>query len=89
MGPIYFADYKIGKVFLELLGVNIEMNNLLSPQYDWSKFSFKELLRIMDAFPPMFVGGSVLGISLGVTAVFLYKFFSKFYKQSYVSPQAN
>lgn len=80
MGPLYFADYKVGMDFLELLGVDYPHNQLLSPDYDWSKFSFKELLRLVDTFPPMFVGGSILGIFLGVVAVFLYKSIAKFYK---------
>ncbi len=80
MGPIYFADYKIGMVLLDLLGFNYPRNKLLSPNYDWAHFTYKELLRLIDTFPPMLVGGSVLGISLGVIAVFLYKILSRFYK---------
>jgi len=80
MGPIYFADYKIGIVLLDLLGLNYPRNKLLNSDYDWSHFTYKELLRLIDTFPPMLVGGSVLGISLGVIAVFLYKILSRFYK---------
>jgi len=80
MGPIYFADYKIGMVILNLLQLNYPANKLLSAHYDWSQFSFKELLRLIDTFPPMLVGGSVLGVSFGLLAVFLYKIISKFYK---------
>jgi len=80
MGPIYFADYKIGMVILNLLQLNYPANKLLSAHYDWSQFSFKELLRLIDTFPPMLVGGSVLGVSFGLFAVFLYKIISKFYK---------
>jgi uncharacterized protein (DUF2062 family) len=80
MGPIYFADYKIGMILISLMGFKYPKNSLLSRNYDWSEFSMKELLRLLDTFPPMFLGGSVLGIFMGVFAVFLYKIFSKFYK---------
>jgi uncharacterized protein (DUF2062 family) len=80
MGPIYFADYKIGMILINLMGLKYPKNNLLSSNYDWSEFSMKELLRLLDTFPPMFLGGSVLGIFMGVFAVFLYKILSKFYK---------
>jgi len=80
MGPIYFADYKIGMVLLDLLGFNYPRNKLLNPNYDWTHFTYKELLRLIDTFPPMLVGGSVLGISLGVIAVFLYKILCRFYR---------
>ena len=80
MGPIYFADYKIGMILLKLIGVDYPKNRLLSPNFDWADFSYKELIRLLDTFPPMFLGGSVLGIFLGVLSVFLYKIFSKFYK---------
>jgi len=80
IGPIYFANYKIGMILINLMGLKYPKNNLLSRNYDWSEFSMKELLRLLDTFPPMFLGGSVLGIFMGVFAVFLYKIFSKFYK---------
>ncbi len=80
MGPIYFADFKIGMSILNLLGVDYPQNKLLSPEYDWSEFSFKELVRLIDTFPPMFLGGSVLGIFFGVISVFLYKILSRIYK---------
>ncbi len=80
MGPIYFADYKIGMNLIELLGIDYPRNKLLSQNYDWTHFSYKELIRLIDTFPPMFAGGSLLGISLGVLAVFLYKILSRFYK---------
>jgi glycerate kinase len=81
MGPIYFADYKIGMILLKLLGLDYPSNKLLSPHYEWSEFSYKELLRLIDTFPPMFLGGSVLGVFFGVFAVFLYKILSRFYKK--------
>ena len=80
MGPIYFADYKIGMTLLKLVGVDYPKNKLLSPDYDWAHFSYKELIRLLDTFPPMFLGGSVLGVFFAVSTVFLYKLMSKFYK---------
>ena len=84
MGPIYFADYKIGLSVLNLLGINYQKNKLLSAQYNWSEFTFSDLLRLIDTFPPMLVGGSVLGISLGLSTVFLYKTVANFYKSTRV-----
>ena len=81
MGPIYFADYQIGMVFFKLLGINYEANKLLNPDYDWGDFSFSDLQALLDTFPPMLVGGSIIGISLGVVSVFLYKVVSKTYKK--------
>lgn len=81
MGPIYFADYQIGMVFFKLLGINYEANKILSPDYDWGDFSFSDLQALLDTFPPMLVGGSIIGISLGVVSVFLYKVVSKTYKK--------
>jgi uncharacterized protein (DUF2062 family) len=66
MGPIYFADYQIGMIFLRLFGLDYERNKLLSADYNWSDFSWADLKDLLDTFPPMFVGGSVIGISLGV-----------------------
>ena len=81
MGPIYFADYQIGRIFLHLVGIKYEKNKLLSAEFNWSDFSFSDLKNLLDTFPPMFVGGSVIGISLGVVSVFLYKLVSKPYKK--------
>ena len=81
MGPIYFADYQIGRIFLHLVGIKYERNKLLSAEFNWSDFSFSDLKNLLDTFPPMFVGGSVIGISLGVVSVFLYKLVSKPYKR--------
>ena len=81
MGPIYFADYQIGMVFLRLFGIDYQRNKLLSPHFNWAEFSWSDLKILFDTFPPMFVGGSVIGISLGVVAVFLYKVVSKTYKE--------
>ena len=82
MGPIYFADYQIGMVFLNLLGINYERNKLLNSEYNWSEFSLADLKTLLDTFPPMLVGGSIIGISLGVISVFLYKLVSKTYKKN-------
>jgi glycerate kinase len=82
MGPIYFADYRIGLSVLSLIGIDYKKNMLLSPEYNWSEFAISDLLRLIDTFPPMMVGGSVLGISLGLSVVFLYKTLANFYKSS-------
>ena len=81
MGPIYFADYQIGMIFFRLVGIEYETNKLLSAEYNWSEFALSDLKNLIDTFPPMFVGGSVIGISLGVVSVFLYKLVSKSYKK--------
>ena len=80
MGPIYFADYQIGRIFFRLVGIKYEKNKLLSAEFNWSDFSFSDLNNLLDTFPPMFVGGSIIGISFGVIAVFLYKVMAKIYK---------
>ena len=80
MAPIYFADYEIGLLILELFGVDYGSNKLLTAEFDWSGMEFADLWELVDTFPPMMVGGSVVGISLGVLAVFLYKAMAKLYK---------
>jgi len=80
MGPIYFADYKIGRVLLELAGFNSPRNKILSKDYDWGGFKLKDLLELLDTFPPMFVGGAVLGVFFGVILVFIYNLLAKLYK---------
>ncbi len=81
MGPIYFADYQIGMIFFKLVGIEYETNKLLSSEYDWENFSMADLPALLDTFPPMLVGGSIIGISLGVVSVFLYKVVSNTYKK--------
>ena len=80
MGPIYFADYQIGMTFLDLVGVDYQRNKLLKRNYDWSDFNFSDLLALVDTLPPMMIGGSIIGIFLGVVAVFLYKLSANLYK---------
>lgn len=80
MGPIYFADYRIGMAFFQLLGIDYPANGLLNSSYDWSEFAWSDLFQLLDAFPPMFLGGSIIGIFLGVVAVFLYKLICNLYK---------
>ena len=80
MGPIYFADYQIGMTFLHLVGIDYERNKLLKRSYDWSDFSYSDLLALVDTFAPMMIGGSIIGIFLGVVAVFLYKLSANLYK---------
>ena len=80
MAPIYFADYEIGLLILKLFGVEYGRNKLLTAEFDWSSIEFADLWELVDTLPPMMVGGSVVGISLGVLAVFLYKAIAKLYK---------
>ena len=80
MGPIYFADSQIGKTCLDLVGVDYQRNKLLKRNYDWSDFNFSDLLALVDTLPPMMIGGSIIGIFLGVVAVFLYKLSANLYK---------
>lgn len=81
MGPIYFADYKIGRVLLELTGFKTDRNKILNKDYDWNNFQFKDLLDLLDTFPPMFVGGAVIGVFFGVISVFFYNLAAKLYKR--------
>ena len=80
MGPIYYADYQIGLIFFKLVGIEYKSNVMLSPHFNWNDFSFSDLINLLDAFPPMLMGGSIIGISLGVVSVFLYKVLSRTYK---------
>ena len=89
MGPIYFADYQIGMVFLHLLGIDYERNRLLNSEYNWSEFTLADLKTLLDTFPPMLVGGSIIGISVGVVSVFLYKLVSKTYKKENDDPKVS
>jgi uncharacterized protein (DUF2062 family) len=89
MGPIYYADYKIGRILLELTGFKTSNNKLLSKSYDWSNFEFKDLLKLLDTFPPMFVGGAVLGVFFGVISVFVYNLLAKLYKSPEVPSNLN
>ena len=87
MAPIYFADYEIGLLILELFGVDYGRNKLLTAEFDWSGMEFADLWELVDTFPPMMAGGSVVGISLGVLAVFLYKAMAKLYKSPTMQSQ--
>ena len=50
MGPIYFADYKIGRILLDLAGYKVTKNPLLSSDYDWANFKFKDLYSRLREF---------------------------------------
>ena len=78
--PIYFAGYEVGLLILELFGIDYARNKLLTAEFDWSKLKLDDILELIDTFPPMFVGGTIIGISLGVLAVFLYKGMARLYK---------
>lgn len=85
MGPIYFADYKIGQILLELFGLKVKKKPFFSPEYDWENFKMKEILKLLDTFPPMLVGGAVIGVFFGVASIFLYNVLAKIYER----PQGN
>ena len=80
VAPIYFADYEIGLSLLGLLAIDYPRNEILTAEYDWSNFELTSMGTLLDTFPPMFLGGSVLGIALGVLSVFLYKGLVNLYK---------
>jgi hypothetical protein len=65
---------------LELAGFNTPRNKLLSKDYDWGSFKLKDLLELLDTFPPMFVGGAVMGVFFGVILLFIYNLLAKLYK---------
>lgn len=83
MGPIYYADYIIGMAVLELCGFVPEVNTLLKPDYDWAHFEWSHLAEILDAFPPMLLGGLVLGVFAGILAAGSYKWLAKSSKGPY------
>jgi len=89
MGPIYYADYQIGMAMLELFHLGPEVNPILRPDYDWSAFRWSHLADLVDTFPPMMIGGLVLGSFGGLIAVIAYKFLAKRSKASYQSVQQN
>ena len=79
MGPIYFADYPIGMTFLDLAGVDYQRNKLLK-LITIGPISIFPTFALVDTLPPMMIGGSIIGIFLGVVAVFLYKLSANLYK---------
>ena len=81
MGPIFFANYRIGIEFLYLIGIDYQRNKLLNPKFDWTNFSYSDFVALLNTFPPMMIGGSIIGIFLGVVAVFLYKFSTSLYNR--------
>lgn len=80
VAPIYVADYEIGLTLLRLFAIDYPRNEILTVEYDWGEFDISRLGSLLDTFPPMLLGGSVVGISLGVLSVFLYKGLAKLYK---------
>jgi uncharacterized protein len=85
MGPIYFADYKIGMAMMELFGIAPEPNPLLHSDYDWAHFELEDLGGLLDTFPPMMLGGLALGSFLGLVAAVAYKWLAKWSKGPYAS----
>ncbi len=84
MGPIYYADYKIGMAIMELFGVSPEPNPLLQSNYDWTHFELVDIVDLLDTFPPMMLGGCTFGIFAGFLAASSYKWLAKWSKGPYV-----
>ncbi len=87
MGPIYYADYKIGMAMLELVGLAPELNPILRPHYDWAHFKWRDLTGLVDTFPPMMLGGLALGSFVALIVVATYKFLAMRTKARYASTQ--
>lgn len=83
MGPIYYADYQIGMALMQMVGLEPEVNPILRADYDWAHFRWSDLTGLMDTFPPMLVGGLVLGSFAGVFGVAIYKYLAKRAKAGY------
>ena len=83
MGPIYYADYQIGIALMEMIGLEPVVNSILQPDYDWAQFKWSDLSGLLDTFPPMLLGGLVLGSFAGVVGVALYKYLAKKAKADY------
>ncbi|MGE4550406.1 MAG: DUF2062 domain-containing protein [Opitutales bacterium] len=77
MGPIYYADYQIGMALMQMVGLEPEVNPILRADYDWAHFKWSDLTGLMDTFPPMLLGGLVLGSFAGVLGVAIYKYLAK------------
>ena len=85
MGPIYYADYKIGMAMMELFRIAPEPNPLLQPDYDWAHFELRDLGALLDTFPPMMLGGLALGSFIGLVVAVSYKWLAKWSKGPYAS----
>jgi len=83
MGPIYYADYQIGMALMQMVGLEPEVNPILRVDYDWVHFKWSDLTGLMDTFPPMLLGGLVLGSFFGVVGVTIYKYLAKRAKARY------
>ena len=83
MGPIYFADYQIGIALMEMIGLEPVINSILQPDYDWAHFKWSDLSGLLDTFPPMLLGGLVLGSFAGLVGVAFYKYLAKKSKAGY------
>ena len=83
MGPIYYADYKIGMAIMELLGIAPEPNPIMQSDFDWAHFKFGDIVDLLDTFPPMLLGGCTLGIFVGFLTASSYKWLAKWSKGPY------
>ena len=61
MGPIYYADYKIGMAIMELLGIAPAPNPIMQSDFDWAQFQFGDIVALLDTFPPLIAGGCPFG----------------------------
>jgi len=77
MGPIYYADYKIGMALLELVHLAPSSSPLPQSDDDWSHFRLNDVRNLTDAFPPMLLGGVVFGSFVGLVAAVAYKWLAK------------
>jgi uncharacterized protein (DUF2062 family) len=89
MGPIYYADYKIGMAMMELFGIAPEPNPLLQSDYDWAHFELGDIGSLLDTFPPMMLGGLALGSFIGLVVAVSYKWLAKWSKGPYASSGAD
>lgn len=83
MGPIYYADYKIGMAIMELLGIAPEPNPIMQSDFDWAHFKFGDIMDLLDTFPPMMLGGCTFGIFAGFLIASSYKWLAKWSKGPY------
>jgi uncharacterized protein len=84
MGPIYYADYQIGIALMELVGFDPTINPILRPSYDWSDFQWNDLSGLLNTFPPMMIGGLILGSFAGIIGITCYKYLAKRSKADYL-----
>ena len=68
---------------MQMVGLEPEVNPILRVDFDWVHFRWSDLTGLMDTFPPMLLGGLVLGSFAGVLVVAIYKYLAKRAKAGY------